>query len=85
MERDESTHRAMFGYLRRKLVLKVVRPDEARGLVIPPRGGRIGYRGRGATDYACGGCGVLLAIGVTAGMFQSFIFACGCGTLNQVP
>jgi hypothetical protein len=85
MDRQENPHRATIDCLRRKLFLRVVRPEEARGLVIPPRGGRIGYRGRGGTDYACGGCGVLLAIGVTAGMFQSLIFACACGALNQVP
>ena len=85
MDREQSTHQGTIGYLRRKLVLKVVRPDEARGLVIPPRGGGVGYRGRGGTDYACGGCGILLAIGVRAGMFQSLVFACACGALNQVP
>jgi hypothetical protein len=85
MDREQTTHRATIGYLRRRLVLEVVKPDEARGLVIPPRGGRVGYRGRGGTDYACGCCGFLLAIGVGAGMFQSLLFACSCGALNQVP
>ncbi len=84
MDHQESSQQATIGYLRRKLALKVVRPDEARGFVIPPKAG-VGYRGHGATDYACGGCGGLLAIGVRAGMFQSLVFACACGALNEVP
>ncbi len=84
MDQDNSAQPATAGHLRRKLMLNVVGPD-ARGFVIPPSGGRVTYRGRGWTDYACGGCGHLLAIGVPTGLFQSFLFACVCGSLNRVP
>ncbi len=46
--------------------------------------GSAAYRGLGRSDYACGACGRLLAVGVRAGMFQGLAFACGCGALNQV-
>jgi hypothetical protein len=85
MDTEQTPHREMISHIRRKLLLRVVRPEEARGLLIPPRGGGVRYRGRGGTDYACGGCGLLLAIGVRAGTFQSLVFACSCGALNQVP
>ncbi len=74
------------GHVRQRIALEVVEPGRARGLVIPfPRDGSITYSGRCVSDYACGGCGQLLAIGVRPGMFQSLVFACGCGALNQVP
>jgi len=71
--------------LRERVVLQVVEPHEARGFVVPHnRSGSIPFRGRGANDYACGGCGNLIAIGVNLATFQNFVFACGCGALNQV-
>ena len=71
-------------FLRSRLVLRVVDPPEARGFVIPHQAGAAAFRGSGTADYACGLCGALLAIGVRPGMFQTFVFACGCGALNQV-
>jgi hypothetical protein len=72
--------------LRERVVLHVVEPHEARGFVIPHHSpGSIQFRGFGSNDYACGGCGCLIAIGVNLAMFQNFVFACGCGALNQVP
>ncbi len=72
--------------LRERVVLEVVDPHEARGFLIPGNRSRsVPYRGPDGTDYACGGCGYLLAIGVRRRMFQGFLFACACGALNQVP
>ncbi len=71
--------------VRERVALEVVEPDEARGFVIPQNRFRsVSYRGPDRTDYACGGCGHLLAIGVRQGMFQSLVFACDCGAFNQV-
>ena len=84
-EEGEGLRRRAFG-LRERVVLHVVDPHEARGFVIPHnRSGSVQFRGRGANDYACGGCGGLLAIGVNLDVFQNFVFACVCGALNQVP
>ncbi len=85
MLEEDSPTESRVRELRQRLVLRVVNPEDARGFVIPPANGRVAYRGRDWTDYACGACGYLLAIGVRAGMFQSLCFACGCGALNQVP
>ncbi len=71
-------------WLRSRIVLRVVEPGDAMGFVIPHQAGSAAFRGSGGADYACGGCGRLLAIGVRPGMFQSFVFACACGSLNQV-
>jgi hypothetical protein len=70
---------------RRRVALREVEPGQAQGFVVPyERDGAVAYRGVGGTDYACGGCGRLLAVGVHPGMFQGFVFACGCGALNQL-
>ncbi len=82
---DDGLLQATSGALRERLVLHVVNPEDASGFIIPPSDGRVAYRGRDWTDYACGGCGYLLAIGVRAGMFRSLLFACACGALNRVP
>lgn len=72
--------------LRRRIVLRPVEPHEARGFVIPHRrSASIPFRGEGAHDYACGGCGGLIAIGVELVAFRNFVFACGCGALNECP
>ncbi len=81
---DENTSARKTVRLRTRFTLKVVDAAEARGFIIPHQDGAASYRGCGSGDYACGGCGRLLAIGVRPGMFQSFVFACGCGALNQV-
>jgi hypothetical protein len=83
--RSETRSRRAAG-LRRRVVLRPVEPHEARGFVIPlRRSGSIPFRGRGADDYACGGCGGLIAIGVDLAAFENFVFACGCGALNELP
>ncbi len=71
-------------FLRTRVVLKVVDSADARGFVVPHQAGTASFRGSGGADYACGACGALLAIGVRPGMFQTFVFACGCGALNEV-
>ena len=69
-----------------RIALEVLEASEATGFVIPHRrDGTVPYRGLGEIDYACGGCGHLLAIGVPPGLFQRFVFSCGCGALNRVP
>jgi hypothetical protein len=84
MEEGEALRKRDMG-LRDRVVLQVVEPHEARGFVIPhSRSGSFPLRGRGANDYACGGCGGLIAIGVELRAFQNFIFACGCGVLNEI-
>jgi hypothetical protein len=71
--------------VRERIALEVVEPSGARGLVVPcHRDGSALYRGLGESDYACGGCGHLIATGVRPGMFRSLVFACRCGALNQV-
>ena len=86
MSEDRETSRARPMGLRERVVLRAIEPHEARGFVVPHHAsGSIRFRGRGRHDYACGGCGHLLAIGVPTGMFQSFLFACVCGSLNRVP
>ena len=71
--------------LRKRLVLNVVAEEDAKGFAIPHnQQGPPPYRGQGPYDYACGGCGLLLAIGVQPGMFQNLVFTCGCGAWNQV-
>ncbi len=69
---------------RERRALKVVEPSEAAGFVIPHPHRNALVRGGGGTDYACGACGLLLAIGVRPGTFRSFLFACACGALNEV-
>jgi hypothetical protein len=81
-ENTSTSRRARF--LRSRVVLRVVDPGEARGFVIPHGAGAAAFRGSGSADYSCGACGSLLAIGVRPGMFQSFVFSCRCGALNQV-
>jgi len=81
-----SDRAAALGSLRRERVtLEVVEPAEATGIVIP-RGAEASpwLRGKGRVDYACGGCGELIAIGARPGAFQSLLFACACGALNRV-
>jgi len=72
---------------RLRIALEVLEDaSEATGFLIPHRtDGSVPYRGPGEVDYACGGCGYLLAIGVPPGQFQRFVFSCGCGALNRVP
>jgi hypothetical protein len=71
---------------RARVALEVLDTSEARGFLIPHRrDGSVPYRGSGELDYACGGCGHLLAIGVPPGLFERFVFSCGCGALNRVP
>ncbi len=84
-EEGEVLRRRAFG-VRERVVLHVVEPHETQGFVIPHnRTGAIQFRGRGANDYACGGCGSLIAIGVNLAAFHNFVFACACGALNRVP
>ena len=72
--------------VRDRVVLEVVSDAEATGFVIPPHREGSPYRGRGDTDFLCGGCQRLVAGGILPGMFRNFVFACGCcGNLNRVP
>ncbi len=80
---ERSVHERTLG-LRDRVTLAVVEPGEARGFVIPHQQGCAVFRGGGPADYACGKCGSLLAIGVTPGMFRTFVFACACGAFNAV-
>jgi hypothetical protein len=85
MVEGELSVRVASAHLRKRLVLKVVAAEEAKGSALPHnQEGSVLYRGHGAFDYACGCCGLLLAIGVSPGMFQNLVFACGCGAWNQV-
>jgi hypothetical protein len=70
---------------RKRIHLEVVEADEAIGFRIPHLGQGVSFRGRGAADYACGGCGTLIAIGIKPGMFSSLVLECACGALNRVP
>jgi len=70
--------------IRDRIVLRIVESGERPGFIIPHRDGGATFRGHGSADYACGNCGLLLAIGVRPGMFRSFVFACGCGGLNAL-
>ena len=70
--------------LRRRIHLDVVSPDEARGIRVSS-GHPVMYRGCGGQDYACGACGVLIAIGVQPGVLRSVLFECACGAMNRVP
>ena len=82
---DSGLDRRATRQLRGRVALAVVELDDARGVIVPHRrDGFVAYRGQGPTDYACGHCGRLLAIGVAAGMFRNLAFSCGCGALNQV-
>ena len=86
MSEDDELPQECAPGLRKRVVLRPVEPHEAHGFVIPHRrSGSIPFRGGGAHDYACGGCGGLLAIGVNLAAFQNFVFACGCGALNEIP
>lgn len=86
MMNEGEAHRPAALGLRDRVVLHVVEPHEARGFVVPlSRSGSVQFRGLGANDFACGGCGGLIAIGVNLAAFQNFVFACGCGALNQIP
>ena len=72
--------------VRDRVVLEVVSDADATGFVIPPNREGGPYRGRGDTDFVCGGCRKLVAAGIRPGMFRNFVFACGCcGNLNRVP
>ncbi len=62
--------------VRDRRVLKVLDRAECVGFVVPHH--------EGVVDYACGGCGTLLAIGVRPGMFRSLAFSCACGALNAL-
>ena len=69
-----------------RIAMEALDASEAAGFLIPHRrDGSVPYRGPGQVDYACGECGHLLAIGVSPGLFQRFVFSCGCGALNRVP
>jgi hypothetical protein len=73
-------------WVRKRIVLETVDPEDATGFVIPCNPHRTAtYRGGAEYDYACGACGSLICIGVQAGMFPSFVFSCACGVLNRVP
>lgn len=86
MSEDRETYRARPLGLRERVVLRAVEPHEACGFVVPHQAsGSIRFRGRGRHDYACGSCGGLLAIGVELAAFRNFVFACGCGALNELP
>ncbi|MFL5302069.1 MAG: hypothetical protein ACJ79R_17170 [Anaeromyxobacteraceae bacterium] len=70
---------------RARYVLQVAEGGETAGFVVPTRReGTVIYRGLGPADYACGGCGRVLAAGVRPGMFRSLVFSCECGALNRV-
>lgn len=85
-EDHETTCRARPLGLRERVVLRAIEPHEARGFVVPHQAsGAVRFRGRGRHDYACGGCGGLLAIGVELAAFRNFVFACSCGALNELP
>lgn len=65
---------------RQRVVLEVVNFSDATGLaILPGKDGSVLLRGQGDTDYVCGRCGQLLAIGIRRGMLQRFVFACNCG------
>jgi hypothetical protein len=86
MRNEAEVRRPRALVLRERVVLDVVEPHEARGFVVPlSRSGSVQFRGLGANDFACGGCGCLIAIGVNLAAFENFVFACGCGALNQIP
>ena len=70
--------------MRRRIHLDVVTAQEATGMRVPS-GTRVMYRGRGSHDYACGNCGLLIAIGVQPGVLRSLLFDCCCGATNRVP
>ncbi len=70
--------------VRDRRVLRVVATGERCGFIVAHHEGVAAYRGDGAVDYACGGCGTLLAIGVRPGMFRSLAFSCACGALNSL-
>ena len=85
MREGEASLASTAAQLRTRLVLQVVAAENAKGFAIPHNHeGSPVYRGHGPYDYVCGGCGHFLAIGVSPGMFQSLVFACGCGAWNQV-
>lgn len=85
MSEDFATRRTSAMGLRKRVVLRAIEPHEARGFIVPHRrSGSIPFRGRGRHDYACGGCGGLLAIGVDLAAFRNFVFACCCGALNEL-
>jgi hypothetical protein len=70
--------------VRDRHVLQVVASGERCGFIVAHHDGVPAYRGEGTLDYACGGCGSLLAVGVRPGMFRSFTFSCACGALNAL-
>lgn len=85
MEEGRDLARRYPSAARPRLALSVLDPEEATGFVIPLDRSRGLCRGGGDVDYACGGCGNLIAIGMSPGRLRSLVFACGCGALNQVP
>ena len=81
---EEGPRRARNRARQRVVLEEVIDPRDARGFGVPHGDGAVLLRGLGDTDYACGRCGHLLAIGIRRGMFQRFVFACACGAVNQV-
>ena len=69
------------------VTLKVTRPPLSSGAPPPPQTARPLFRGNGGTDYVCGNCAAVIALGMgpTQHVIVDTTICSSCGAENEFP